>query len=580
MGEVERLSLYYSNGQYKKCIEVAKEILSEERKSHTQDELLIIGMGAISYNFLGEADNAKAMGEVAIKGLEATIDSDIREFQLLNNEEKKSFIKDYIRKYEIIVGLISLFQETTNIEAKKIVEFYHNYIYKNRYLFDKKNIEEAFQIVMILKGELYYALYTGNYEQLLNSNVPELMSINIFDNFGLYKFVYSALTQYRQLIIQIGLSENGKKFQSQRANYLLQQNELGLYINEHKQSEDFRTRKWTDIKRSLKDDECAVLMYDYILLGVNLIGGILITSQCATPIDISMHLSNTSQESFIKSIKNDYPQLKKINLCPIGEWEGKDIAYCDQSVYQRFSLFDIERKAKKESYYNEGMISIFADINYGVGDKNDVPQLDEGKRIITETKSLFGDKVYSLTGDNVRKINFQNIIDDVDIFHISTHGFIRPVDYTPKDTLGFYNSFMGYTAKSGYGLALSKYNENKNQYYISAEDLKNIKFHGHGFVYLDACMTGSSASNYWGTYGLAKSFYLAGAANVIAYLRPINEKVAADFAIMFYQELHKSPTKNYHDIFYKVKRKVIEKYSSFLTKDEQGYPDLGVVLWE
>lgn len=580
MSEMERLSLYYSNGQYNKCIEVAEEILSEEKKDYTYDESLIIGIGAISYSILGETDKAKEMGEVAIKGLEATIDSDIREFQALNNDGKKVFIKSYIRKYELIAGLFTLFPESTNIRARRIVEFFHNYIYLNRYLFDKNDLEEALQIVMIIKGELYYALYTGNYEQLLSRYVPELMSINISENYGLYKFIYSALAQYRQFIIQIGFTENGKNYQDQRVNYLLQLNELGLFINGHKQSEGFRSMEWTDIKKSLKNDECAVLMYDYNLLGVNLLGGIIITPQCVTPIDISMHLSNTPQESFLKSIKTDYPQFKKIYLCPIGEWEGKDIAYCDGSVYQMFSLFDIERKARKESYYNGGMISIYADINYGVGDKNDVPQLNEGKRVIAEAKSLFGDKVYSLTGNNVRKINFQNIIDDIDIFHVSTHGFIRQVDYTPKDTLEFYNAFMGNTAKSGYGLALSKYNEDKNHYYISAEDLKIIKFHGHGFVYLDACMTGSSASNFWGTYGLAKSFYLAGAANVVAYLKPINEKVAADYAIMFYQEINQSPTKNYHDAFYKVKKKIIEKYSSFLPRNEQGYPDIGIVLWE
>lgn len=582
MSEMERLSLYYSNGQYSKCISVAEEILSEERNNYTYNESLIIGIGAISYSIEGETDKAKEMGEIARKGIEATIDidSDIRKFQTLNNEEKKVFIENYIKEYELIVGLFTLFPGSTNIGARRIVEFFHNYIYLNRYLFDKNNLEEARLIVMILKGDFYYALYTGNYKQLLNRNVPELMSINTTEDYKLYKFIYSALEQYRQLITQIGFTENGKKYQIQRANYLLQLNELGLFINGHKQSKNFRSMEWTDIKKSLKSDECAVLMYDYTLLGVNLLGGIIITPLCTTPIDLSMHLSNISQESFLKSIKTDYPQLKKIYLCPIGEWEGKDIAYCDESVYQMFSLFDIERKAQKESYYNGGMISIYADINYGVGDKNDVPQLNEGKRVIAEAKSLFGDKVYSLTGNNVRKINFQNIIDDIDIFHVSTHGFIRQVDYTPKDTLEFYNAFMGNTAKSGYGLALSKYNEDKNHYYISAEDLKIIKFHGHGFVYLDACMTGSSASNFWGTYGLAKSFYLAGAANVVAYLKPINEKVAADFAIMFYQELYNSPIKNYHDIFYKVKNDIIKKYYSFLPKNKHGYPDIGIVLWE
>lgn len=577
---IERVALYYSNGQYGKCIEIAEDILNEGN-SYTYDESLIIGMGAISYSILGEKEKGREMAEVAINGIEDTIASDIRDFQALNDREKKVFIRDFLQYYELIACLLELLPESpTNSGPRRIVEFFHNYIYLNRFLFDKDNLEEALQIVMINKGEKFYVLYTGNYEQLLISNVPELLSINKSENYGLYKLIYSALAEYRHLIAHIGFTETGGKLIGQRANYFLQLNELGLYSNGHKQSEGFRSLAWTDIKESLNSGEGAVIMYDYNLLGTKLIGGILITSQCETPIDLKLHKSNSSTESFINSIKNDYPQLNKIYLCPTGEWEGKDIAYCDESVYQMFSLFDIERKKRKESYYNGGLISIIADINYGVGDKNDFPQLNEGKRVIAEAKSLFGDKVYSLTGNNVRKINFHSIIDDVDIFHVSTHGFTRPIDYTPKDTLELYNAFMGNTAKSGYGLALSKYNEDKNRYYISADDLKLIDFHGHGFVYLDACMTGSSALNMWGTYGLAKSFYLAGAPNVIAYVHEINETVAADFAIMFYQELHRSATKNYHDAFYKVKQKIVEKYSSFLPKNEQGHPDIGIVLWE
>lgn len=45
MSEMEKLSLYYSNGQYRKCISVAKEILSEERNNYTYNESLIIGIG-------------------------------------------------------------------------------------------------------------------------------------------------------------------------------------------------------------------------------------------------------------------------------------------------------------------------------------------------------------------------------------------------------------------------------------------------------------------------------------------------------------------------------------------------------
>ena len=577
---IERVALYYTNGQYGKCIEIAEDLLNKEN-NYTFDESLIVGMGAISYSILGEKDKGREMAEVAIKGIEDTIDSDIRDFHALNDKERKVFIRDYLQYYEIIACLEGLLPDsTTNNGLRHIVEFFHNYIYLNRYLFDKDNLEEALQIVMINKGEKFHALYTGNYEQLLLSNVPELLSINKSENNGLYKIIYSALAEYRLLIAHIGFTETGEKFKEQRANYFLQLNELGLYCNGHKQSKGFRSLEWTDIKKSLKSGECAVMMYDYNLLGAKLIGGILITSQCTTPIDLKLHRLNIAPESFINSIKNDYPQLNKIYLCPSGEWEGKDIAYCDESVYQMYSLFDIERKSRKESCYNGGLISIFADINYGVGDKNDVPQLNEGKRVIAEAKSLFGDKVYSLTGNNVRKINFQSIIDDVDIFHVSTHGFRRLVDYTPKDTLEFYNVLMGNTTKSGYGLALSKYNEDKNRYYISADDLKRINFHGCDFVYLDACMTGSTASNMWGTYGLAKSFYLAGTPNVIAYVHEINEKVAADFAIMFYQELHQSATKNYHDAFYKVKQKIVEKYSSFLPKNEQGYSDIGIVLWE
>ena len=141
---------------------------------------------------------------------------------------------------------------------------------------------------------------------------------------------------------------------------------------------------------------------------------------------------------------------------------------------------------------------------------------------------------------------------------------------------------MGNISLMNFGLALSDYNEDNRNNFVSARDVKDlIKFTGNQIVYLDACLTGQTKDNFLGVMGLAKAFYIAGARNVISYNIEVKEIIATDFALCFYRELKNNPDATYHDIFYKVKRIIIDKYKgSLLEKDSYGRHNIGIILWE
>ena len=298
-------------------------------------------------------------------------------------------------------------------------------------------------------------------------------------------------------------------------------------------------------------------------------------------------MDSSSPDVFIKELERKFSDCKRFYICPIGKWENVDVAFTNSKVYMKHSLGDLVRYPKILKYQG-GMISLFADIDYGEKNQNQdsyVQPLNDGKRIIDTVKGLFGDKVYSLSGKRVKKINFLNVIDDVSIFHVSTHGMRTAYssDISPKDTIDFYNSFVGNTSLMNFGLALSGFNEDNRSNFVSAKDAKDLlKFTGNQLVYLDACETGETKDVILGTNGLAKAFYFAGARNVIAYNLEVKEKVATDFALSFYNELKETPSSTYHDIFYRVKKRIVEKYkaTNYIKTDKYGRPDLGILLWE
>lgn len=598
--------------------ETAKDILKENKDNYSFEEYYVMGIAALKSE---EEESRHELGSIAVQGMEPLVLSNMRIMQDASIEERKENIISWLDYYSDIVLLFSQFQDQARqLDYNQIVLFFHQYVYKNRdKMFDKNVTEDILKLLRIIVADSYFCEVSDDYETLFKNYIQEFMDLSQklpgYCNF----IVYSIFKGFNPFVLKNEIIYNrdihllrllGEKdtqslseyysymvyhdpYVEDRANYFIQLKELELqsiggslrfsedktYYNGSSESLNLNNIGWKNIQESLKSNECALLLHNSLLISSQkkpIVEGVLIIPNDFKPID----LFSIDVNSLIDGIFKKYPRIDRVYVCPNEEFENIDIAYCDARVFLKYSLMDI--LANNDAVYNNGEICVFADINYGIGENGSKQywELPTDKALVSELEKSFGNKMYSLTGDNVKKINFLNTTNRFDIIHVSTHGDISILDKTPHDAMEFYSSVLGYTNMSGYVLALSNYNENKNENSVSAEEIRRMDFSGVDLVYLDACETSNVGTSFWGTYSIAKAFYLGGASKVIGYLKKINPNISLDFALSFYKELTISDKVSYHDAFYKAKKQIIEKYRNILEKDSLGRPNINIVLWE
>ena len=68
------------------------------------------------------------------------------------------------------------------------------------------------------------------------------------------------------------------------------------------------------------------------------------------------------------------------------------------------------------------------------------------------------------------------------------------------------------------------------------------------FVFINACMAGQPVLTFSGVGGFANSFIDLGASGVVAPLWPVDDKIAHEVAVKFYQEVKNHPTHSLADV--------------------------------
>jgi len=185
-----------------------------------------------------------------------------------------------------------------------------------------------------------------------------------------------------------------------------------------------------------------------------------------------------------------------------------------------------------------------------------------------------------LRGNDVRRVNFYNIIPEVSLFHISTHGCDKDISIGNNDLNSMKKEFLADNARDVFSFALSGYNTDRRNCSISAASIRKIDYTNLKLVYLDACTTSRVTTSYYGSHSMAKAFYCSGAHDVIAYTSSVLETIASDFSHLFYNTIQSTPSISIHDAFYQTKQTIYHKYKSSLEKSDLGEPCLGIVLWE
>ena len=150
------------------------------------------------------------------------------------------------------------------------------------------------------------------------------------------------------------------------------------------------------------------------------------------------------------------------------------------------------------------------------------------------------------------------------ILHLSTHGFY----YTPEQAteVAYLNGYNDAMALSG--LILSGGNaawlgkelpKNVLGGVLTANTIARLDLKGIDLLFLAACQTGNGKVTPEGIYGLQRAFKKAGVKTIVMSLWDVDDKVAKEFSVSFYEEL----TKNGWD-----KRKAFEKAKSRIRKME------------
>ena len=305
---------------------------------------------------------------------------------------------------------------------------------------------------------------------------------------------------------------------------------------------------------------------------------------------LTRKLNTTISKENFETWQSWWPGMETLYILPTDYMRTLDYAGINQNMHMIMSVKSIlKRGSSKVVPYK---IKILANLKYSKYDN--LNEEDDGHKTkgigfyplpYTKSEVVFLQNKLSdanleiLEGeDGTRSALFHK--GEENVLHISTHG---DMDQNLLDRLNKVEPYDGYTGdnvlKSCY-LALSMYNDidhpmiqlgsqfkTYDETYISGYDIKG-HYLGHlNLVFLDACKTAYAKNVNGDTFSLAEAFKIAGVKNVIAYLEPVRDDVAAEFAKIFYTNLFSGM--NIHDSFYDAKR-IIYSY----------HPNLKVVLWE
>lgn len=608
----EQIQIAEHKGNLPYCIDVANDVYnSNTLKEFSDNEVYILIAGARAYCFYQDTMHAEILGRYPVNSFFQKYKNIEKKVQLADDNEKQIMIKEFSKDLHHI-GKVLLFIEPNT--GARMYEIHHRLIenYATIYL-NTLDKQDAIDYCGILYNDINWIhAHRESNDIILDTYFPGfLLLINKHkDNPQVYKFLQLTMQDYLPYVLSF--STNGDNFilyAEAITNYILTCQELTLWakgyssfrynnsyydldipvysvddvlssiFNDNMQYNENYTN-WNIIKQYLKPNESAALVYSFLDPRSKLSSffGITFNSKSNKPTQI-LSLSEIRVNSL--EMAPNTSDDGRIYVCYLDGAEDL-MSEFRTDIYRKFSLFDIVRERENErvhSHYQNGTVFVCADIDYGEG-TGAMPPLLDGKKLISSIKKIFPDQTYILSGKNVRKINFCNIVDDIQIFHVSTHGNVEST--LLLDEKSNFNDIVYENQGNDIYLCLSNYNVDPHRYRITATEIQEkLKFPNSCLVFLDACNTNNILKTYVGVNSMAKAFYLAGARNIIAYLNPINEKVATDFAISFYSKLADNPGMTYHNAFYQTKKGIYNKYKDTgLITNHNGKSSLDIVLWE
>lgn len=388
-------------------------------------------------------------------------------------------------------------------------------------------------------------------------------------------------TMYNILIDKTLRKKVGANFERLCMEEMVKLSDISYHINgssKYSLTTDYTLK---DIQDKMKDDECLIFHFEApVTSGMLYLRYDLGTRyrNYALTLEKSQERPTLWHRGFVDNskvndfttIKQSHPNIHRFYCVGTPRMSFIDIAGKDSSIVRLHSFSQLLTN-KSAPAFNE--ITFIGDINYSItGDLSSFSSKKGGtsySRLTGPAQELeylnsTYNSIRSIRGDDAtRNIVMSEISRNKGIIHISTHG---TTDIDPKEDISEEDLILKENVLNGCRLILSGYNDNPDSPlgYISGSDVLKLGKIESSLVYLDACSSGNGAVGIAGSIGIAESFHLVGAQNVICYLESVDDSIATSFSNLFYSALLKGST--CHDAFFYAKNSIKQ--------------DLKVILWE
>ncbi len=615
LSNLDKVAILMSQSQYEIVIDIAEHVYQKnlQHPSDISDE----DMGMLRFGILAcwrKQQNqpmysidatatlrtgmkySQLISEKALAPLSQLID-DYARYEAKTDSEKIAYLEQVHYEYNEAFSLLYFMDQATN---RYYADMHHNIAVKNCEILLQGSFEDKISICNIIDWDSPWLWeYADNQAEVIEE-IKVLMEMaregskyTFREQMDMAIQIYKTMLSLRQVVnklIMTSKQSNTTIYNEAITNYILTLNELRFFTKGHLEAYKYYETNWKKLKDKLSTNDIALQMFDIGMAK----GFIEITKNSEIPIFTIVSLG-TDGRIIPASFDNYLFQYNNIYYAPLESMYNEDVIYHDK-IHQKFNLYDFTRRSHslyshEESHanYKNDDILMLTDIDYGHG--NIVKPLSENRQVLKQIQKDYGKKLKVYSGRKVTKDLFNDISEDIGIIHISTHGIIDEtnpyIDYDSElqgqnmDSV-LYMYSMGIRELQDLKLCLSGYNEDQKNNGLSVYDILTAADEFYGLVYLDACNTGKQINGYIASASFAEAFFIKGATSVIAYINPINEIVAADFALLFYQKLHNSSHKSIHRIFYETKNEILQKYydSELLRKGAYNIPVLDIVLWE
>lgn len=623
LSNVDKVNILMSQSQYEVVIDIAEHVYQKniQHPSDISDE----DMGVMRYGIIAcwrkdqnkptysiDAASTSRIGMkfsqlISAKALEplSQLIDDYPSYQAKTDSGKMAYLEQFQYEYNEAFPILYFSDNTTN---RYYINMHHNIVVKNCGILLHGSFENKISICNIIDWDSPWLWgFANNGDelmqeiQLLMDMARECSKYTLNEQADIATKIYSTMFSLYPVVnklIMTSLQSRNTTYNEAITNYLLTLNELRFYTKGHDEMYKYYETDWRKLKDQLYANEIALQMFETGMA----IGFIEITKDSEIPIFTSMSLGTNGR--IVPAYFNSYlSQYDQIYYTPLESMYNEDIIY-NNKIHQKFNLYDLTRtghslysREEGHAYYQNDDIMMLTDIDYGRG--SEVKPLKENKKVVMQMQRDYGKKLKVYSGRKVNKDLFTEISEEIGILHISTHGIINEtdpnIDFESElqdqniDSVLYMHS-IGIHEWLNTKLCLSGYNEDPKNNCLSVWDILNGYDYFYGLVYLDACNTGKQNTYYITSTSFAEAFFVKGATSVIAYINPINEIVAADFAKLFYKKLmaekdpylHTTSYKSIHYVFYETKNEIYQKYydSELLRRGAYNLPVLDIVLWE